>query len=174
MKNSSASGPAGAFEGYASVFDRVDRGRDIVVRGAFARSITERGARGVKLLWQHDPTEPIGILDEIREDSRGLYVRGRLLLGLKRAREAYDLMRASALDGLSIGYRTVTAVREEKTGLRRLRDVDLWEVSLVTFPMQDAARVVAFKSTRTEVTAPWADALAGLRRIHADLAYDRL
>ena len=170
MKNNLASVQAGGFEGYASVFDMVDRGRDRVLKGAFARSIRQRGPRGIKLLWQHDPSEPIGVLDHIREDGRGLHVRGRLLLNLNRAGEAYALMRAGALDGLSIGYRTILSDREAKTGVRRLLDVDLWEVSLVTFPMQEAARISAFKSTAADNDSViWADAFAGLRQLERTL-----
>jgi len=170
MKNNLASVQAGGFEGYASVFDMVDRGRDRVLKGAFARSIRQRGPRGIKLLWQHDPSEPIGVLDHIREDGRGLHVRGRLLLNLKRAGEAYALMRAGALDGLSIGYRTILSDREAKTGVRRLLDVDLWEVSLVTFPMQEAARISAFKSTSVDEEARiWGNAFASLRRLERTL-----
>lgn len=136
----------GEFEGYASIFDQVDLGQDTVVKGAFARSLAERGAGGVKLLWQHDPTEPIGVFHSIEEDETGLYVRGRLLLDLKRAKEAHALMQASALDGLSIGYHTLQAEYDEESGIRRLLDVDLWEISLVTFPMQREARISSFKA----------------------------
>jgi len=165
MNNDLSGRETGAFEGYASVFDRMDRGRDIVCKGAFARSIAERGARGIKLLWQHDPSEPVGVLDSVQEDDRGLFVRGRLLLGLKRAREAHALLRAGALDGLSIGYRTILADRVASTGVRYLKDVDLWEVSLVTFPMQDAARVSAFKATEISDGVIWAHALNRLRHL---------
>lgn len=136
----------GEFEGYASIFDRVDLGQDTVVKGAFSRSLVERGAAGVKLLWQHDPAEPIGVFDTIEEDEIGLYVRGRLLLDLMRAKEAHALMLASALDGLSIGYHTLQAEYDEESGIRRLLDVDLWEISLVTFPMQQEARISSFKA----------------------------
>lgn len=136
----------GLFEGYASVFSSVDEGRDMVAPGAFKRSIRERGADGVKLLWQHDPREPVGCIDIIREDSRGLYVKGRLLLEIQRAREALSLMKEGALDGLSIGFRTVKARTDEAKGVRHLIDVDLWEISLVTFPMQPAARISSFKA----------------------------
>lgn len=136
----------GEFEGYASVFDEVDQGRDVIIRGAFLRSLKDRGAGGIKLLWQHDPAEPIGVIEEIAEDWRGLYVKGRLLMDVARAREAYTLMRAGALDGLSIGFHTIKAETDDFTGVRRLMDVDLWEISLVTFPMQAAARITAFKA----------------------------
>ncbi len=139
-------GAEGVFEGYASVFDQVDDGRDAVLPGAFARSLAEKGARAIKLLWQHDPKEPIGIIESLREDARGLFVKGRLLLDLRRAREALSLMRSGALDGLSIGYRAAKARHDRTRGVRLLEDIDLWEVSLVTFPMQRAARVAAFKA----------------------------
>lgn len=136
----------GAFEGYASIFDRIDDGRDAVLPGAFARSLAEKGARAIKLLWQHDPKEPIGFVESLVEDARGLFVRARLLPEVRRAREALSLMRAGALDGLSIGYRARKARHEPGTGVRLLEDIDLQEISLVTFPMQRAARVAAFKA----------------------------
>jgi len=136
----------GVFEGYASVFESVDDGHDAVLPGAFARSLGEKGPGGIKLLWQHDPSEPIGRLEAIREDGRGLYVKGRLLCEVRRAREALSLMRCGALDGLSIGYRTRKARHDAKSGVRLIEDVDLWEISLVTFPMQPGARIAAFKA----------------------------
>src|SRR3546814_106464 len=87
------SAPAGAFAGYASIFDQLDQGHDIVAHGAFRRSLAERRAEGVKLLWQHDPGQPVGVIDSLSEDARGLFVRGRLLLDVARAREAHALMR---------------------------------------------------------------------------------
>lgn len=136
----------GVFEGYASIFDRVDDGRDAVLPGAFARSLADKGARAIKLLWQHDPKEPIGFIESLVEDMRGLYVRARLLPEVQRAREALSLMRAGALDGLSIGYRALKARHEPGSGVRLLEDIDLQEISLVTFPMQRAARIAAFKA----------------------------
>ena len=135
----------GRFEGYASVFKTVDEGRDVVLPGAFKASIEERGVDGIKLLWQHDPAEPLGKLEEIFEDERGLYVKGRLLLNLRRAKEALSLMRDKALDGLSIGFRTLKSRMDETKNIRLLKEVDLWEVSLVTFPMQPEARIWSFK-----------------------------
>ena len=136
----------GRFEGYAAIFNRVDQGRDIVLPGAFRRSLKERGAAGIKLLWQHDPAEPIGSFDEIAEDARGLHIRARLLLDVQRAREALALLRIGAIDGLSIGYKTVASTIDAETGIRRLSEIDLWEISLVTFPMQEAARVARVKA----------------------------
>ncbi len=135
----------GVFEGYASVFHVTDQGRDAVAPGAFERSIKERGADGVKLLWQHDPKEPIGVIEELREDAKGLYMRARLMLNVRRAEEALSLMKKGVLDGLSIGFKTLLSEKSDD-GVRILKDVDLWEVSLVTFPMNPAARVGSFKS----------------------------
>lgn len=131
-------------EGYASLFGNCDRGGDIVAKGAYAASLKRlaQEGRGVKMLWQHDPGQPIGVWDEVREDARGLYVKGRLLEGVARAREAAALIAARAIDGLSIGYRTVRAAKNDK-GRRLLQELELWEVSLVTFPMQPSARVGA-------------------------------
>jgi len=154
----------GRFDGYAAIFNRVDQGRDVIAPGAFLDSLAERGAAKIKLLWQHDPAEPIGAFDEIAEDERGLHVRGRLLLDVQRAREALVLMRARALDGLSIGYKTVSASIDEVTGIRTLRAIDLWEISLVTFPMQEAARVRRVKADPAASDPDLADLLASLRR----------
>ncbi|MFN3823611.1 MAG: HK97 family phage prohead protease [Pseudorhodobacter sp.] len=131
-------------EGYASLFGKADQGGDIVQKGAYADSLKRLGGAGrrVKMLWQHDPAQPIGIWDEVREDSAGLYVKGRILAEVEKGREAAALLAAGAIDGLSIGYRTVRAERDGK-GRRLLSELELWEVSLVTFPMLPEARVAA-------------------------------
>ncbi|MFQ6548826.1 HK97 family phage prohead protease [Aestuariibius sp. 2305UL40-4] len=131
-------------EGYASLFGICDQGGDVVSSGAYGASLKRLKESGgtVKMLWQHDPAQPIGVWDEVREDKRGLYVKGRLLEDVARAREAAALVRAGAIDGLSIGYRTVRAGKSDKGG-RLLSELELWEVSLVTFPMLPEARVDA-------------------------------
>jgi uncharacterized protein len=136
-----AQAEGGGIAGYASLFGLRDQGGDVVGKGAFAASLARQGGR-VKMLWQHDPARPIGVWDAIAEDARGLFVRGRLLEGVQAGREAQALLQAGAIDGLSIGYR---AVRSEKTagGGRLLHEIELWEVSLVTFPMLPEARVRA-------------------------------
>lgn len=136
----------GTFSGYASRFGVVDLGRDLVLPGAFRESLASRGARGVKLLFQHDPSEPIGIWLELHEDTGGLFVRGRILPEIARGREVLALMRAGALDGLSIGFRAVEGRADAKTGVRRLSKIDLWEISVVTFPMQPEARIATVKN----------------------------
>lgn len=138
----------GLFEGYASVFGVVDQGLDVVERGAFTKSLGS--GRKVKMLWQHDTAQIIGVWDEIREDERGLFVKGRLLKGVAKAEEAMVLLRAGALDSMSIGYRTIEAVPEAGGRVRKLTEVELHEVSLVTFPMLPDAKVTDVKSIRTE------------------------
>ena len=140
-------GPAadGHFEGYASLFGREDKGRDIIMPGAFRASLAKRGAGEVRMLFQHDPAQPIGVWESIREDARGLYVRGRLIEDVARAREILALLRFGAIDGLSIGFNTRKAVRDARTGQRRLYEIDLWEISIVTFPMLPSAKISAVK-----------------------------
>ncbi|MFD3191052.1 HK97 family phage prohead protease [Sedimentitalea sp. HM32M-2] len=130
--------------GYASLFGETDQGGDIVQEGAYAVSIKglERSGQRVKMLWQHDPAQPIGVWDEVREDAKGLWVKGRLLDSTQKGREAAALIAAGAIDGLSIGYRTQKASKNDK-GQRLLTELELWEVSLVTFPMLPSARVAA-------------------------------
>ncbi|MFV2091577.1 MAG: HK97 family phage prohead protease [Hyphomicrobiales bacterium] len=135
----------GIFEGYASVFDEIDSANDVVAPGAFRASLAGRGAEQVKMLFQHDPKEVVGIWLSITEDARGLRVRGRLLPEIARAAELLALMRAGALDGLSIGFRTVKGRTDPKTGVRSLTQIDLWEISLVTFPMLPTARIAGVK-----------------------------
>ena len=137
----------GVFTGYGSIFGNKDLGNDIVVEGAFAKSIGKKGAKAVKLLYQHRQDEPIGVFDEIIEDRRGLKVKGRLAMGTQRGREVYELMKMGALDGLSIGYRVdPKGVDYDEKGKRRyLKSVDLMEISAVTFPMNPRARVQAVK-----------------------------
>ena len=129
-------------EGYASLFGKRDQGNDVVMGGAYGGSLARLAAAGrrVKMLWQHDPTQPIGVWDEVREDATGLWVKGRILGDVEKGREAVALLGAGAIDGLSIGYRTVKSERDGK-GQRLLTELELWEVSLVTFPMLPEARV---------------------------------
>ena len=136
----------GTFEGYASLFNIVDLAHDIILPGAFRDTLASRGTGGIRMLFEHDPGEPIGIWEHLSEDARGLKVRGRLLLDVTRAREALALMRAGALDGLSIGFRTEKGVRDARSGIRKLAKIDLWEISVVTFPMQPGALISTVKS----------------------------
>lgn len=152
----------GVFEGYASLFGMPDLGQDMVMRGAFSDSLRKRGAEAVRLLWQHDPSEPIGRWLSLTEDGRGLKVRGRLNLGVARARDIHALMRDGAVDGLSIGFRVERARKDRATGLRLLEKLDLWEISLVTFPMLPGARVANVKRIGADLSARIRDAAGRL------------
>lgn len=151
--------------GYASLFGRKDQGGDVVQRGAYAASLArlDRTGARVKMLWQHDPAQPIGVWDEVREDATGLWVKGRILTEVERGREAAALLAAGAIDGLSIGYRTVKAERDGK-GRRLLQELELWEVSLVTFPMLPEARVAAKSDAVSDVFRELAHVFEDARR----------
>lgn len=127
-------------EGYASLFWAKDLNDDVVARGAFAGSLVRTGAAGVRMLHQHDAAEPVGVWDAMVEDERGLFVRGRITGATPRGRLVGALVRTGALDGLSIGFRQVKA-RGDGNRLRVLSEVELWEVSIVTFPMLPGARL---------------------------------
>ncbi len=134
----------GIFAGYASVFNVVDSQKDIIQRGAFKRTITQRQGN-IKLLWQHHMNEPIGVIEELREDERGLYIKARLMMEVARAREAYALLKRSVVNGLSIGYTPRRYHQASKSGVRTITDIDLWEVSIVTFPANEAALITVVK-----------------------------
>jgi hypothetical protein len=134
---------AGRFAGYASVFGERDQGGDIVMPGAFAKSLAKKGRAGIRMLFQHDPKEPVGTWERIAEDGYGLWVEGRLTDGVPRADGLRRLIAARALEGLSIGFRAVRATREARGNLRRLWQIDLWEISIVTFPMMEGARITS-------------------------------
>ena len=127
-----------AIRGYASLWGVADLNGDVLARGAFADSLARSGARGVRMLHQHESRAPVGVWDEMVEDERGLFVAGRVMDWSAEARFATALSKAGALDGLSIGFRSSRARREGR--LRVLVEVELWEVSLVTFPMLPGAR----------------------------------
>jgi HK97 family phage prohead protease len=138
------------FEGYASLFNVPDGAGDIVAPGAFAASLRKRPPERVRMLYQHFAHEPLGVWEAIREDASGLYVKGRLVLDVVRAREVKALLREGALNGLSIGFRTVRATRDAKSGLRTLREIELWEISVVTFPLLAGSKVTAIGSAFAE------------------------
>lgn len=147
----------GFFSGYASVFGVVDSYNEVVAKGAFVDTLADRKTKGRKLpvLWQHRGDMPIGYYEIVREDQKGLYVEGYLLTSdLALAREALALLKAGVVTGLSIGYWTRASTFDEKTGVRTLTQVDLEEVSLVTFPANDAARIDAVKLKLARGTLP--------------------
>jgi|JI8StandDraft_1071087.scaffolds.fasta_scaffold229247_2 HK97 family phage prohead protease len=142
----------GVFAGYASLFGARDQQGDIVMPGAFAASLKRRGAENIRMLFQHNPAEPVGTWLDIHETPKGLYVLGRLNSKVQRGRELLSLLEDGGLDGLSIGFRTVLARSDKTHKVRRLLAVDLWEISLVTFPMLEGARVRQVKSVSLALT----------------------
>jgi len=166
----------GSFSGYASLFDKVDLGKDKIAEGAFKKSLANRGRKGVRMLFQHDPSEPIGVWEVLREDAQGLFVKGRIVEASARGKEVLSLMRAGAIDGLSIGFRTIKSRTDRKTGIRTIISADLWEISIVTFPMLPQARVEQVKNTPLSSIRPvpsireferWLTQDAGLTRSQA-------
>ncbi len=141
-------GADGFFAGYASVFDLRDTQDEIVAPGAFRRSLKQWQAQGrmPAMLWMHDTTLPVGVWLGLAEDHAGLAVQGRLALRTQKGQEAYELLKLGALSGLSIGYRVAAARHDARQKTRTLLDVDLFEISLVTFPANEAARVTQVKS----------------------------
>jgi len=132
----------GVFEGYGAVFGNQDLHNETIAAGAFAGSLKTRRPA---LLWQHRADEPIGAFEDVREDGRGLAVKGRLALNTTRGKEAYELLGMGALTGLSVGF-IATADRVEKGGRRTITQADLYEISLVTFPANESARVSSVKA----------------------------
>jgi HK97 family phage prohead protease len=137
----------GTIEGYGSIFGNVDSYGDVVAAGAFKRTLDEAKDTGrmPAMLWQHNQDEPIGVWTLMKEDGKGLYVKGKLA-ETQRGREALALIKMGALSGLSIGYSTVAADYDNSKDIRILTDLDLWEVSPVTFPANDKARITSAKS----------------------------
>ena len=135
----------GEITGYGSTFGNVDLGGESCAPGCFSKSLSEHAAAGTApaMLWSHDPSEPIGAWTDASEDSRGLRLKGQLTLETRRGAEARALAKDGAL-ALSIGYRTRDASYED--GVRILKDVQLFEVSIVSMPMNPEARIVAVKS----------------------------
>jgi HK97 family phage prohead protease len=138
----------GVFSGYGSVYGVVDDGEDVVSPGCFTESLSDWAKKGrmPALLWQHSAREPIGAYTKIAEDATGLFVEGKLALKTQRGAEAYELLQMKALSGLSIGFITREDSYDQKTGVRTIKKADLWECSVVTFPMNDQARIGAVKT----------------------------
>jgi len=137
-------GDDGTFIGYGSIFDNIDSYKDIVKKGAFKKTLNER--KNIKMLWQHDSREPIGIFTKVYEDDVGLVVEGKIALDVRRGAEAYSLMKLGAIDGLSIGYSTIVSEYDSKTGIRDLKELKLYEVSVVTFPANEKSTIDSVKS----------------------------
>ncbi len=140
IDNSLLNEEEGIISGYASVFNIVDQHNDLIKNGAFR----EIDSQKIKLLWQHKSEEPIGVIEEIYEDGYGLYFRAKLLLDLPQAKSAYNLVKAKAISGVSIGFKPIDYYYQKD--VRVIKDIDLWEVSLVTFPANMEANVLEVKN----------------------------
>lgn len=151
-----AVGDDGSVEGYGSVFNVKDNYDDVIAPGSFTGSLAEHKSEGTMpaMLWQHNCDEPIGIWTEMVEDAKGLKIKGKLALDTTRGKEAYALLKLGALNGLSIGFRTKQSTYDRETEIRTLTEIDLWEVSLVTFPANEKARVTNVKTATDDVVAP--------------------
>ena len=147
-------GGHGYFAGYASMFDYVDNHMDVVIHGAFERTLQEnKTGKEIKLLWQHDVCEPIGYFTTVKEDNHGLYVEGYLHQEVQKGREAYALLKSGAVKGLSIGYKVRDYSVDHKSGIRIINDLDLYEISLVTFPANEMAKVTEVKQDFGDLSA---------------------
>ncbi len=151
-----AVGSNGEVEGYASVFGVLDNYDDIIVPGAFAESMAAHKSAGTMpaMLREHASREAIGVWTDMVEDATGLFVRGQLAMNTQGGKEAYELMKMKAVSGLSIGFMPVQWTYNTATDVRTLTGIDLWEVSLVTFPANPQARVTNVKSTLETISAP--------------------
>lgn len=146
----------GTIEGYGSVFGVRDDYDDVIAAGAFVESMKAHKAAGTMpaMLWQHSAEEPIGVWSEMVEDAKGLRVKGQLALETVRGKEAHALLKLGALNGLSIGFMSKQWTYDRESEVRTLTEIDLWEVSLVTFPANSKARVTNVKASADEVATP--------------------
>jgi HK97 family phage prohead protease len=141
----------GIINGYASVFDVVDSQYDVIVNGAFRHYNNNSNAQtSIKLLWQHKPEQPIGFIKSIQEDHYGLYFEAKLLLDVAKAKEAHHLVKAGIIDSVSIGYTPLDYYIDHKRGVRVIKEINLWEISLVTFPANQAAKLTRTKHKLTQ------------------------
>ena len=141
-------GDDGVIEGYGSIYGSEDDGGDIIRKGAFDESITN--GRKIKMLWQHDPSNPIGVWESLVSDNKGLKVKGRILLETVKGCEAHALVKVGAMNGLSIGFKTEKSTQEHRDAPRFIEKADLWEISLVTFPMHTGATITSVKNSLTK------------------------
>lgn len=151
-----ATGDDGTIEGYGSVFGVRDNWDDIIAKGAFAASLAEHKAAGTMpaMLWQHSADAPIGVWSDMVEDDKGLYIKGQLVMDTVRGKEAHALLKAGAINGLSIGFMSKQWAYDRETDVRTLTEIDLWEVSLVTFPANEKARVTNVKASPDDLATP--------------------
>ena len=158
-----AAGDDGTVEGYGSVFGVRDNYDDVISKGAFIQSLKDHKAAGTMpaMLWQHDADKPIGVWTEMVEDEKGLRIKGQLAMETVKGKEAHALLKMGALNGLSIGFMSKEWAYDRDTEVRTLTAIDLWEVSLVTFPANEKARVTNVKSAEEMATPKDAEKVLG-------------
>lgn len=165
----------GRFSGYASTFGGdPDSYGDVIAAGAFAASLAKNGygGNGIKMLWQHNPDDPIGVWTQLREDGQGLFVEGQLALGTTRGKDAYELLKIGAVNTMSIGFRIVKYSEDRDRDIRTLEEIDLYEVSLVTFPANTSAKITAVKTNKEQVERASAD-VRELEKLLRDAGFSR-
>lgn len=142
----------GRFSGYASVFNHIDAHQDVLVKGAFQKTLADfkKQSKTPKMLWQHDPAQLIGKWTHLEEDEKGLYVEGQLFLNLVKGLESYTLLKEGVLDSLSIGFSPARMRMGKTDGTREITEVTLYEISLVTFAANTEARILSLKQHETE------------------------
>ena len=135
----------GSISGYASVFDVKDYHGDIVTRGAFQKSISDfNDGKIIPLLWQHTSDKPIGIVRDLIEDEYGLYIKASILTTIQCGREALELIRSKVICGFSIGYTVKSDFMDHSCSVRILKELELWEISVVTFPANSHTSITNF------------------------------
>ena len=163
----------GSFSGYGSVFDNIDSDGDVVRAGAFEQSLQSWRAKGrlPPMLWNHNSDEPIGLYTKMAEDARGLYVEGRLLIDdVPRAKATHALIKQKGIGGMSIGYRLKKYERDTDADTTDLLEIDLWEVSLVTFPANEAA---TFSSVKDALAAGSLPSLSEFEQFLRDAGFSK-
>ena len=131
----------GIFYGYAGIFNTIDNQQDVIIKGAFTENIN----KDIKILWQHNPLYPIGKILNMIEDEKGLFIKGKLITSIKKGFEAYMLVKEGIINGLSIGYKPIV-YHISNRGIRKLKKISLWEISLVTFPANNNATITYVKN----------------------------
>ncbi|KJV63533.1 MULTISPECIES: HK97 family phage prohead protease [Ehrlichia] len=156
---------SGTFSGYASVFNVVDRQKHVILPGAFSNAI--KNIHKIKLLWQHNSTEPIGNVTSMVENNIGLYITANLLLDLQKGKEAYLMLKNGIINALSIGYSVVDDHMNDNTGVRILKKVSLWEISLVTFPANIHSKVTSVKNIHKDLDISFTEAKFALDKLRS-------